>query len=377
MENFRVPLKSPKPDIERFLAAMRGEIEPERVPLVEYIIDNSLLRFIVEERLARKWIGIFDGTGVWGGESALIKSNREDVFCWYDNFIAFWYRMGYDFVRMELMPPYPAQSLMAPDTADTDGRSKRSWQKLSAGPIGSWEDFERYPWPEIGESDFLIHRYICDHLPDGMGFISCHAGGIYEHTSRLMGYENLCCSLIERRDLVQAVTDRLGDIILRYNRHLLQLDRLVALFQGDDFGYNTQTLISPDDLRAFFLPWHKKYAGQAHERGRSYFLHSCGKIDEIMEDLIDDVRIDGKHSFMEGVAPVKQAKRRYGDRICLLGGVDMNKLASADPPLLRQYVRSVIDECRGGGRFALGAGNSIPSYIPVVNYLTMIDEAFG
>jgi len=375
MDNFKVPLKSPKPDIERFLAAMRGEIELERVPLVEYIVDNSLLRLIVEELLGLKWISIFDGTGVWGGESALIKNNREEVFRWYDNFITFWYRMGYDFVRMELMPNYPAEALSAPDTGDREGKTQRNWQKLSAGPICSWDDFERYPWPEIGESDFLVHGYICDHLPEGMGFISCHAGGIYEHTSRLMGYENLCINLIENRDLVRAVSDRIGEIILRYNRHLLQLDRLVALFQGDDFGYNTQTLISPDDLRVFFLPWHKRYARQAHEQGRSYFLHSCGKVDEIIEDLIEDIRIDGKHSFMEEVAPVKEAKKLYGDRICLLGGVDMNQLASADISLLRQYVRSIIDECKDGGRFALGAGNSIPSYIPVANYLTMIDEA--
>jgi uroporphyrinogen decarboxylase len=68
-------------------------------------------------------------------------------------------------------------------------------------------------------------------------------------------------------------------------------------------------------------------------------------------------------------------KRRYGDRIAILGGVDVDVLTRATPDDLRRYVRRVIDECAPGGRYAVGSGNSIPSYVPVVNYLTMLDEA--
>jgi len=105
-------------------------------------------------------------------------------------------------------------------------------------------------------------------------------------------------------------------------------------------------------------------------------LHSCGKIDAIMEDLIEDVKIDGKHSFQNGVASINEAKDLWGDRICLLGGVDIDKLSRLDPENLRKYVRKIIDYCSPGGRFAIGSGNSIPSYIPVENYLTMLNEAF-
>jgi len=85
--------------------------------------------------------------------------------------------------------------------------------------------------------------------------------------------------------------------------------------------------------------------------------------------------VDGKHSFQDSVLPIQEAKKRWGDRICILGGVDVHKLATYDEPALRAYVRKIIDDCAPGGRFALGAGNSIPSYIPVENYLTMLDEA--
>ena len=70
------------------------------------------------------------------------------------------------------------------------------------------------------------------------------------------------------------------------------------------------------------LPHHRTMSEMSRAAGRPYLLHSCGKLDAIMEDLIDDVKIDAKHSFQDNVMPVTEAKRRYGDRIGILGGVD-------------------------------------------------------
>jgi uroporphyrinogen decarboxylase len=55
--------------------------------------------------------------------------------------------------------------------------------------------------------------------------------------------------------------------------------------------------------------------------------------------------------------------------------VDVHKLATLPEAELRAYVRSVINACAPGGRFAIGAGNSIPSFIPIRNYLALLDEA--
>ena len=67
-------------------------------------------------------------------------------------------------------------------------------------------------------------------------------------------------------------------------------------------------------------------------------------------------------------------KRRYGDRIAVLGGVDVNKLCILNETNLRDYVRKILDECMPGGGYALGTGNSVTNYIPVENYLAMLDE---
>ena len=182
-------------------------------------------------------------------------------------------------------------------------------------------------------------------------------------------------ALYDKPELVKAVSDRLGTLMMGFYRHILDLDQIIAIFPGDDMGFRTGTLIAPSDLRKYCLPWHKRFAEMVHARGLPYFLHSCGNLETIMEDLISDVRIDGKHSFEDAILPVQDFQARYGPRIAVLGGVDINILAASSPEHVRTHTRSLMETCGPRGRYAIGSGNSIPSYIPVSNYLAMLDEA--
>jgi uroporphyrinogen decarboxylase len=70
--------------------------------------------------------------------------------------------------------------------------------------------------------------------------------------------------------------------------------------------------------------------------------------------------------------PVAAAKKRYGDKVAVLGGIDMNFLVTATVEQVEVYVKKVINECAPGGGYALGTGNSVANYIPVENYLAML-----
>jgi uroporphyrinogen decarboxylase len=353
-----VPLKNPKPDAQEFVDILTGRTPQHRTPLVEYIVDDVVMRPIVTELIGREWV--------------TPQGDRESLSAFLDVFIDFWYRMGYDFVRLEIGLPFQERHLVAADTASN---KQRAWADEHRGAIASWEDFEKYPWPRIEDVDFFVLEYVNAHLPEGMGLISSHAAGIFEHLSWVMSLEGLCLALYDHPALVQAVSDRIGTLITQFYEHLLQLDRLVAVFPGDDMGFRSGTLIAPDALRKYCLPWHKRWAQMAHERGLPYFLHSCGNLQAIMEDLIEEVRIDGKHSFEDAIMPVQEFQKQYGDRIAVLGGLDLNILAAGTLEQVRQHTRYLIETCGRRGRYAIGSGNSIPTYVPVENYLSMVDEA--
>lgn len=357
-----LPLHHPQPDASRAIDYLLGRTSLDRPPLVEYIVDEAVMRPILTE-LGRPW-----------------ASGAADPDGWLDNFAAFFWHMGYSLVKFEQALPFESHHLLAPDTA-RNVQKDRAWSDQHAGVITSWADFERYPWPKIEDFDFSAFEHLNKHLPEGMGLMVSHGGGPFEKVSDLMSYEGMCLALYDDYALVEAIAGKVGELMTRFYEHLIDLDRVVAIFPGDDMGFRSGTLIGPDHLRKLTLPWHKRFAAMAHMNGKAYFLHSCGKVFAIMDDLINQVGIDGKHSYEDAILPAEEFQTRYGgmepDRVAVLGGLDLNILAAGTTEQVRARVRQLIDTCAPRGRYAIGSGNSIPSYIPVENYLAMINEALA
>ena len=356
----RLPVAEPHPDGRLFVDAVMGRAHPQRAPLVEYLIDDALRKPIVEDLLGGHWVHPQPGD----------RASRE---AYLDNFICFSYRLGYDILRYERALPFSQHSVLGADATTLGGQ--RAWRDQHCGAITTWEDLDRYAWPVVTPGYLADYEYLAGHLPEGMGLVVCHAGGVYEHLSALMSYEGLCLALYDQPDLVAAVAQRIGECMLDVYRQLVELNGVVAIFPGDDMGFRSATLLSPDALRRLTLPWHRRYAALAHARGLPYFLHSCGNLVEIMDVLVDDVGIDAKHSFEDAILPAAAFQERWGERLGVLGGVDVDILTRRTPEEVRAATRALMETCHPRGRFAVGSGNSIPSYVPVDNYLAMLDEA--
>jgi hypothetical protein len=133
-------------------------------------------------------------------------------------------------------------------------------------------------------------------------------------------------------------------------------------------GYKTATLIAPNQLRKIVFPWTKKVAQIAHAAGKPFLLHCCGYRESIMEDLINDIKIDAIHSFEDIIMPVTEAKKRYGESIAILGGIDMDVLGRYPLHEAEVYIDNVITKCAPGGNFAIGSGNSAANYLKIENY---------
>ena len=72
--------------------------------------------------------------------------------------------------------------------------------------------------------------------------------------------------------------------------------------------------------------------------------------------------------------PVEEAKQLFGDRMAILGGLDVDFLCRATEEEVRARTREILEACMPGGGYALGTGNSVANYIPAENYLAMLDE---
>lgn len=349
-----------QPDWEALVACILRQGTPRRVHHIELFLDTE-----VQEAICQRYPSILAG---------LDPSSPNYL---YDRQIALQRFLGYDYVRGRLEGlDFPLHKMQTEDTAGLKRASGRNFQDEHTGPISNWAEFEAYPWPDpTSPSAYRALEYYERTLPDDMCVIA--SGGFAhfaEYLTWLMGYETLCYALYDNRDLVAAIARRLEAHFVQVMERLLQFERVRVVWGSDDMGFRSGTLIAPDDLREFVLPGHRMMAEMAHAAGRPYLLHACGNLREIIDDLIDDVKIDGKHSFEDTIEDVREVKHTYGKRTALLGGIDVDFLCRASTEQVRQRVRSTLDVCQPGGGYCLGTGNSVANYIPLESYLAMVDE---
>jgi uroporphyrinogen decarboxylase len=356
-----VPFENPQPDAREFKEVILGKA-PKRAHFTELFLDIVVVKRILEEYLDETWT-----------EPSL--ADPASITAFLSNMVHVWHRMGYDYYWTGGLTGSIFKGKYRPGK-DTSAYSAgdRIWMEESEGMITNWEEYEAYPWPEADSVSLMPYEYISKILPEGMGILMCFGMGVIECVMNIIvGYVPLSYMLHESPDLAKAIFDRVGQTIYDLHKRVIGLPGMIGFFQGDDMGFKTGTLISPDHLREYVLPWHKKLADLAHENDLLYCLHSCGNLEEIYDDLIDDVGIDAKHSFEEKILPVTDFQKRYGSRVGTLGGVDINNLCTYSTEDLRRYAESIIDECMSKGGYAFGSGNSIANYIPLENYMTMMD----
>jgi len=346
------------PDWEAFLQCLSRQGTPRRVHNIELLIDEE-----IKQEVANRF-GLVDDLDP---DDPLFRLQRE---------VRVQRRLGYDYVRCGVDDVgVQVRHVATRDTAGLARDGGRQYVDEHRGPITTWAEFDAYPWPDPDKITTDNLEWLQENLPLDMCIIG--SGGFAhfaEYLTWLMGYETLCYALFDQPDLVEAISRRLVDLYEVAVARMLQFDRVKVIWGSDDMGFKSGTLVSPDDLRRFVLPGHRAMASAAHAAGRPYLLHSCGNLEAIMDDLLDDVKIDGLHSFEDTIKTVEQTKAAYGDRIAVLGGIDVDFLCRSDETAIRRRVRRTLEACQPGGGYCLGTGNSVANYVPLDNYLVMLDE---
>ena len=332
-----------KPDFEHnTLRALRGEI-PERPTLFELFLNETMYRN-------------FAGHGPVG--EGPVGRMRMVV----DAMIA----AGYEYACFHV----PGFTF---DSAQCEHRSTISLNDRAV--ITDWESFEKYNWPDPAKADYSVLEELDRYMPEGFKLMLAGPDGVLENTIKLVGYENLCLMLYDDPELVQAVFDQVGSRMLKYYEGAVSSPAVGFVCSNDDWGFNTQTFLSPENMRKYVFPWHKKIVELAHRNGKPCLLHSCGSFADVIGDVIDDMKFDCRHSYEDNICPVEEAYEMLHGRIAVAGGIDMNMLASGTPEEVYARSRAMLERTEGRGGYMLGSGNSVPEYVPLENFFAMTRAA--
>jgi len=335
-----------RPDFNNFLKLLKGE-KPERPTLFELFLNNNLY-----EELANEEFG-----------DTSDKINRYTII------IKAFANAGYDYATV-----YGSDITF--ETARHAHGNAKTISLNEGAVITDLQSFKQYRWPDPDKYDYSHLKSLETVLPEGMKLMVMGPGGVLENVIALVGYEQLCYMIMDDPELVAAVFEEVGRRLVRYYEICAPYDTVGMLMANDDWGFKGQTMLSVEDMRRFVFPWHKRIVEVIHAAGKPAILHSCGNLSMIMDDIIDDMKFDAKHSYEDNIQPVEEVYERWRGRIAILGGIDVDFICRSTPEEVYDRSCAMLERTADRCGYALGSGNSIPYYVPEENYFAMIAAAF-
>ncbi len=146
-----------------------------------------------------------------------------------------------------------------------------------------------------------------------------------------------------------------------------------AIFVADDIAFNTGLFLPPRIMDALAWPFYKKMiAAVKARRDVPVFLHTDGDIRKALAEIAA-CGFDGLHSLQPSAGvDIDAVKRDYGDRLCLMGNMDLNHLMPFGTPAeVAQEARRLCREIGHDGGHILATCNVMTDAVPAENARAM------
>ncbi|MCE0522463.1 MAG: hypothetical protein LV480_06090 [Methylacidiphilales bacterium] len=203
--------------------------------------------------------------------------------------------------------------------------------------------------------------------------VYCIGFSLFERAWTLRGLEPLYMDFIENPDFVHELLDAIADYNIAQVTQALDYD-IDAVYFGDDWGQQHGLLMGYDLWKEFVFPRLKRMYGKVKEAGKTVFIHSCGDVDELFDDLIS-IGLGVFNPFQPEVMNIEKLMLQYRGRLAFWGGVSTQRTmpyGSTDD--VRAEVRRVSVMGRDGG-YILSPSHALEGDVPLENILALIEEA--
>jgi uroporphyrinogen decarboxylase len=286
--------------------------------------------------------------------------------------VEFWYKAGYDYIKLQPKADFnPAKIGVTENYSfNDDGTIFRKWASENKGVITNEQEFDEYKFPDRLDFDYSNFESVLQYLPDGMGVIGQY-GDIFTMTWELMGFETFSINLFENEKLIENLNNKLGELVLDMFKNMSELESVDALWYSDDIAYTNGLLVSPDTLDKYFFPWLKKIGDLAKKNNKPLIYHSDGILFDVFEKIIE-CGVTAIHPIEPKAMNIEDVDKAYGKKLCLIGNIDVDLLSRGTENEIRKNVLENLEKISRYHGYCVGSGNSIPEYVNIDNYLTMI-----
>jgi uroporphyrinogen decarboxylase len=298
--------------------------------------------------------------------------------------VEFWTKAGYDHIPLTVGMMQPGKvtensaiskflrDVVLRDTVDQQKEKDQSWNLERRAIILDEADVDSFPWEQAARDlDFSKFHTVQKYLPEGMKIVAM-SGKIFTLTWMLMGFENFGLNLAANPGFVERVFQQVAQIQYKALSEIVKIPNVAAVWAVDDLAFKTGPMISPKMFRKYVFPWYAKFGQICRDNGLFFFFHSDGVIWQLMEDFIG-VGVNALHPIDPTCMDIAEVKKKYGDRVTLIGNVSNELLQNGTPAQVAARTRELIRTMGPGGGYCLSSGNSVPDWATLQNFKAMIE----
>ncbi len=275
------------------------------------------------------------------------------------------------------------------------GRPKHTWKEITPGFIQDdwgtiWDCRENkdigimtnvlvnennvkdFPFPDPNDS--ARYQGFGESIDAAEGrFIFANFGmSLWERAYVLAGMENMMVAMIDDEHFTNTFLDRILEWNLKVIERFCSFNIDAVLF-GDDYGQQTGLLLGKPLWQKYLQPRLKQMYSAVKARGRYVFIHSCGNIVELFDELIE-MGVDAYNPFQPEVMNVFDIKKRYGDRLCFYGGISTQKtLPFGAVREVKDEVSRLLEHIGKNGGYIAAPAHDTPADAKPENIAAMIE----
>ena len=196
---------------------------------------------------------------------------------------------------------------------------------------------------------------------------------LFERAWTLRGMENLMLDIRMNPDFVHKLLGAIADYNIAQVHEALKYD-IDAVYFGDDWGQQHGLIMGIELWREFIKPQLIRMYSTVRDAGKQVFIHSCGDVDELFDDLVS-IGLNCFNPFQPEVMDVYALMKQYCGRLSFHGGLSTQQtLPYGTVDEVKAETRRLIDTGVQGG-YILSPAHAVESDVPLENMLAFIETA--
>jgi len=202
------------------------------------------------------------------------------------------------------------------------------WQNIGKSAVGEvkdfplkdWNDFDKLKIPDYKNEERYkgLEKQVTE---AGDKFILAQGMSIYARVHYIRGLENCWADIYEEPERLGNLIDILADMNCYAIEQYAKAGVDGYIF-ADDWGLQDRLMIDPEKWREIWMPRYERIFSKALSYNILPFLHSCGYIVDILDDLIS-VGLHAVHMDQQANMGLKLLGERFGGKLTFYSPVDI------------------------------------------------------